>query len=101
MGCLFLLVARKAAGSAYWKRTYPCQCLKSQVVSLHCFNAMRSGESTVAIHHKSHMLRDRPLAQSTYQELLQVRDRELDGRRGQEPLSESRQVYGVRHGEHV
>lgn len=88
-----MLVARKAAGAANWERIYPCQCLKSQVVSLHCFNAMRPGESTISIHHKGHMLWDRPLAESTYQELLQVGDRKLDGGRGQEPLSQSRQVY--------
>lgn len=85
----------KLPGSAGWGggKTYPCQCLKTEIVSLDRLNTMRSGKPAVSIHDESHMLRDRALAECANQELLEVRDGELDWRRGKEPVPEARQVH--------
>jgi hypothetical protein len=80
---------------AGWRRgkTYPCQCLKTEIMPLDRLNSMRPSKSAVSVHDEGHMLGDRALAECANQELLEVRDGELDRRRGKEPVPESRQVH--------
>ena len=46
------------------------QCLKSHVVSFHCFDVVLAREPSVAVHDEGDMLRHGPLPDRVYEELL-------------------------------
>lgn len=68
---------------------YPCQRLKSQIMTLHRLDSVRSRKPSIPVHDKGHMFRDGTLAQGADEQRFEVGDGELDGRRGEEPVPES------------
>lgn len=82
-------VCRKGA-----HRIYLCQGLKPQIVSFHGLYAVRFGISSVPIHDKGNMFRDRALTQGADEELAELIQCPFCGRRREEPSPQVRHVSG-------
>ena len=58
------------ANQIKWKdKTYPCQSLKTQMMSLNPFYTMTPRETPIPIHNKRHVLRDWTLRERSDQQL--------------------------------
>lgn len=73
---------------------YLCQCFKAQVVSFHRFYTVRFGISSVPIHDKGNMFRDRALTQGADEEFAELIQCPFCGRRREEPSPQVRHVSG-------
>jgi hypothetical protein len=72
---------------------YPNECFKPEMMPFDRLNSMRSSKPPIPIHNKRNMLWDRPLPDSSDQQLFYPIHDELDWRRGGDPFPELSKVH--------